>query len=144
HYTKLCNRAGIERHTYLKWLIGEKVPDEWRPWLFGEPAPAGGFVVGLGFQRLRREMGPDRICRAAGLTSDTYWEWQRNPVVREALQWAKDWTAKTGARKGMPPPWPEEFQALATKTKNCLIRYGKATMLGACLEPERADFRQDV
>src|SRR5262249_14968214 len=40
HYTKLCRQSGVERHAYLKWIKRKRIPNAYRPWLFGEAEPA--------------------------------------------------------------------------------------------------------
>jgi hypothetical protein len=145
HYAKLCSKAKppIHRKTYPKWIVNLLVPDAWRPWLFGGDPPPGGFVVELKLQRLREEMSPAGIIgkKSADLDASTLWEWHKSPLIMEALGWAIEWAAQTGAREALTPPWPEKFRDVPTKTKNNLIRYGKAATLSACCE--RAGWRLD-
>jgi hypothetical protein len=143
HYTGLCARAKIYRHTYRKWIVKQLVPKAWRPWLFGGELPPGGFVVDLKLQRLRDEMSPAGIIgkKGADLDASTLWEWHKSELIMEALEWAIEWATQTGAREALVPPWPQRFGEIPTKTKNNLIRYGKAATCSACCE--RAGWRLD-
>jgi hypothetical protein len=118
----------------VKWIAHGKVPDKWRPWLFGGAEPAGSFVVDLPPQRLREEMSLAGILGGAGLDASTYWEWQKDRLKKRALKWAIAWTAATGARENLTPPWPDWASTLPTRTKNNLLRYAKAATRKACCD----------
>jgi hypothetical protein len=119
----------------------KQIPDDWRPWLFGERSPAGVYVVGLPLQRLRMEMSPighladGKACGIlpeAGLKFSTLWVWQKNPMIREALESAREWAERTGAGDGLEPPWAETAKALGSQLKSNLIRYVRAAKTVSC------------
>src|SRR5262249_36466873 len=142
-FTSLCRRAGLSGELYVRWIKEKKVPDEWRPYLFAEDSPADGFVVDRGLQRLRYEMSPSSILRAAGMganSKETLRQWERDPTIHQALEWVIAW-AKTGGNPDRNPTWPESAQVLHGKVKQHLLAYARKATLSSCLE--RAGLTQE-
>jgi hypothetical protein len=142
HYTELCRRAGIQRDTYAGWIEKGTVPDDWRPWLFGEDAPAGVFVVDRPLLRLQEQMTDKGIAAAAGLHEGTVFHWKRQQDLRGAFEWAISCVERAGSRADRDPRWPEWAMAVRANTREHMLAYLLAAKPVRCCE--RAGVHKNV
>ncbi|OAI40198.1 hypothetical protein AYO40_05065 [Planctomycetaceae bacterium SCGC AG-212-D15] len=128
HYRAICRRAVITEAMYVAWL--EKLPLAWRPWLFGQDAPNGGFVIEEPLQRLRKAMWPQTIATEAGICWVDFAKWVRSPAIAAAFEWVVGWVESSRHRG--EPPWPDH--SLSEEDKARLLRYARRSKTTNCLE----------
>jgi hypothetical protein len=69
------------------WLRRGSIPSlDWLKWLFGDPVPAGAFVVEADMQRLRHQKSRKAILRKADLSTVSIWAWEKDPRTSEFIK----------------------------------------------------------
>lgn len=138
NFAELCRRIGMNAGTtYPRWIKQGKIPNEWRPWLYGAPAPEGAFVVSAKLRALRQEMSCLKICQAAGLRPAYVWLWQQDPLKKEALAAAVQAAQKLGAPS--PPVGVPCWDQLPTRTRKNMWKYALAARPTECRRRAEAE-----